>query len=759
MSEIAAPQELEAAVRRTLRAPDPDPAFVARLHAQLQPYAGASRRLPRRRAWAWALGAALVLLLAALLIGPSDIVAALQRLLGYIPGIGMVDEAGGLRVLAEPVSQVREGITVAVEQAVLDSEQSIIVYQADGIPHTAYPEREDNPFCGNDPRLRLPDGSLLSPGEGRGGGWGSGFESRMVFPAIPADVDTAVFMLPCLMDTSPGAAPEDWELTLRFVAAPPDLTVVPVLEVTPPIPSSPSPEAPAEMGLVVEQVIELEDAYILMGTFRQGAALPGGTVMGVSAWPEITNAAGQPWPFVFPDDIGQASTEGGVFPWAYQVPKGFVPPLTITLASVDVEFPADLSISFDAGSNPQPEQEWTLNQELEIAGYAVRLVSVVRHNEPRVNGYEFLFERDPAVSAVSLEDLVHATVGGYGGGSLGEFSVGLVYEGPVPTGVLTFHVGRVMVQYPGPYTLTWSPPDANPAVSAAPQPQACLTPEIWQQVLANPSPLPQGLSGRLIAYGRIVEDGRQLSPENAGVFIVNLADGQRQILGPGTWPSLSPDGARAAYSAADGLRLVDLADGEDRLIPGTTPNDYDPRFSPDGARLAFRRIDDLNLYVVNLDGSDLRRVTAGPEYELLVDWSADGSRLIYAAPGPEGLSLRSIDAAGGTPEQLFVIDAKDISAARTPDGQRLAFLERLPGSMDSGLFLSALDGSQRSLIAQLGEWVITNPVWSPDGRWLLVSIMNTTLSSPPIVPTLIDPSTCEAIPLTGIEGMVQGWSR
>ncbi len=757
MTEHAPRPDLDSVIRQALQTPDPSPVFVERLHGQLVSAPRGRRTGRALTLWAWALAAVVVLILAALFVGPNDLVAALQRLLGYIPGIGMVDEAGGLRVLAEPVSRLREGITVTVEQAVLDSERTVVVYQADGIPHTAYPDREDSPFCGNDPRLRLSDGTLLSPGEGSGRGWGSGFESRMVFPAVPAEVDQVNFILPCLMDTAPGAAPEDWELPLRFVAAPPELTVAPVRELTPPAASTAPAEAPAEMGLSLEQVIELEDAYILMGSFRQGDALPQAMVMGISVWPEITNAAGQTWPFDIPDDIYQPTGEAGIFPWAYQVPKGFAAPLTITLAAVDVEFPADLSFSFNAGPAPQPEQEWTLNQEFEIAGYSVRLISAVRHEGPRQNGYEFFFEADPEVSMVSIEDPEHAPAGGYGGGSLGGFSAGFVYSGPVPTGVLTFHVTGLMAQYPGPWTLTWSPPGEDlPATSVAP-PQACLTLEAWQQALTDPAPPPEGLAGHLIAYGRIVEDGQQLSPENAGVFVFDLASGQRLVLGPGTWPSLSPDGVRAAYAGPGGLRVVDLATGENRPVPGTAPNDYGPRWSPDGSQLAFRR--DLNLYLINPDGTGLRRVTAGPEYELLVDWSADGSQLVYAAPGPQGLRLRSIDLAGGAPSELFVIDAKDISAALSPDGLQIAYMERLPGSMEYGLFLAAADGSQPRLLALFGGLAITHPVWSPDGGWLLVNVTNIGQVSPATVPMLIDPSACQAIPLAGIDGTVQDWSR
>ena len=40
------------------------------------------------------------------------------------------------------------------------------------------------------------------------------------YPAIPADVNEAVLVIPCLANTLPGKAPENWELPLRFVPAP-----------------------------------------------------------------------------------------------------------------------------------------------------------------------------------------------------------------------------------------------------------------------------------------------------------------------------------------------------------------------------------------------------------------------------------------------------------------------------------------------------------------------------------------------------------
>ena len=49
-----------------------------------------------------------------ILLALSGVVYALGRVFGYIPGIGLVDQSAPIRVLAEPVSQTRDGITITI---------------------------------------------------------------------------------------------------------------------------------------------------------------------------------------------------------------------------------------------------------------------------------------------------------------------------------------------------------------------------------------------------------------------------------------------------------------------------------------------------------------------------------------------------------------------------------------------------------------------------------------------------------------------
>ena len=108
-------------------------------------------------------------------------------------------------------------------------------------------------------------------------------------------------------------------------------------------------------------------------------------------------------------------------------------------------------------------------------------------------------------------------------------------------------------------------------------------------------------------------------------------------------PDWSPDGTRAVfwthqYQDADyqdpALRaMVALIDGTDDPIiePLTGPETdlWDPVWSPDGERILFTGYRDgqSGLYVMDADGSDLRRLTgAHGAY-----WSIDGSRVLYSA--------------------------------------------------------------------------------------------------------------------------------
>ncbi|HEY6012015.1 MAG TPA: hypothetical protein VIX18_11135, partial [Nitrospirota bacterium] len=75
--------------------------------------------------------AALIALL--ILLVMSGAAYAIGRTLGYIPGVGLVENESGMRVLAEPVSVTREGVTLTVTQALVYPDHIQLIYEVSGI--------------------------------------------------------------------------------------------------------------------------------------------------------------------------------------------------------------------------------------------------------------------------------------------------------------------------------------------------------------------------------------------------------------------------------------------------------------------------------------------------------------------------------------------------------------------------------------------------------------------------------------------------
>ncbi|MBK7317300.1 hypothetical protein [Candidatus Villigracilis affinis] len=211
-----------------------------------------------------------ILIALLILLTLSGVVYAIGRSLGYIPGIGIVDQSTPIRVLAEPVSQTRDGITITVSDVVLTSSKTVVVYTVDNIPQEKLSRDVAVPGCGSKPEehtLLTTSENLIPKDLGyEMSGWGAGYKVRHIFAPLPADINDAVLIIPCIEGSLQGTLPENWELPLQFIPAPPDMTVVPVVEVTPS--QEPTGREPTE----TEKIVETEKGFILIGTFNSRPA-------------------------------------------------------------------------------------------------------------------------------------------------------------------------------------------------------------------------------------------------------------------------------------------------------------------------------------------------------------------------------------------------------------------------------------------------------------------------------------------------------
>lgn len=383
----------------------------------------------------------------------SGVAYAIGRSLGYIPGVGLVDQTAPLRVLAEPVSVTRDGITLTVEQATLAFNKTVIVYTIEGVTWEMRSHQEGVPGCYASADIRLPDGSSLRPQTGSGGMSAEGrWEARMIYSPVPKKVNEATFLLECIQDTLPSKAPENWEIPLRFVPASSDLNIAPVID----IPDG--TETPAD-GFLLDQVIETDDGYILVGRFKSTSLPDNAQALGFGEWPIVTDANGKELPYLTANDVDVVSTTIGEFPWTLEIKgKTHAWPLTIKLNTLAAQsFDLFTDFIFDAGTNPQAGQEWFPAQDIQLGNFVIRLEHVVFTG----NGYVFEMSAPANVNQVDLQILDTSPLGGSGGGDgQGRLTTSLEYDQP-PVGMLKIRLSNPVFTIRDAWQMQWTPPNAE----------------------------------------------------------------------------------------------------------------------------------------------------------------------------------------------------------------------------------------------------------------------------------------------------------
>ena len=383
----------------------------------------------------------LVLVVLALLM-LSGVAYAVGNLLGYIPGLGLVERGAPIRVLATPVSLTRGGITLTVENAILGPDKTVLSYRLDNVAQSTLLSGYYNPACpGGNETLRLPQGSTLAITSGET----NGSENLVDYGPVPPGIEQAVFMLPCIPDVPPDGVPIDWEVPLRFMPAPPEMTVVPVTELATatarPVTVLPGPTAtPGPASVVIEKALRIDNKLVFVGGFLPQA--PAGTQVQAAGSLKITDSSGKEIPYDQPTmDLELPSySDPNDLAWSAEITdQGLSYPLTFTFDGDYISPPdaqATAQFTFDADHDLKPGQDWQVNQDFVIAGYPVRLVSISTNGHGGSGfPYAFLLKCDPRISSLGVDIPGYTPIGfgGGGGGSdmSGTFNVVLNYEHPL----------------------------------------------------------------------------------------------------------------------------------------------------------------------------------------------------------------------------------------------------------------------------------------------------------------------------------------
>ncbi len=152
--------------------------------------------------------------------------------------------------------------------------------------------------------------------------------------------------------------------------------------------------------------------------------------------------------------------------------------------------------------------------------------------------------------------------------------------------------------------------------------------------------------------------------------------------------------------------------------------DWAPAWSPDGRRIAFAsgRDGTSQIYVMDVDGENLRRVTHEPVHADMPSWSPDGNRLAYGTSDFWNFrALRVLDLATGASRQLTDEKGDRSQPAWSWDGEFIAYCTHDRTLDEWHVEVTTVDPKENwRVTADVGP-VNSSPAWMPDGDLSFVS--------------------------------------
>ncbi len=274
-------------------------------------------------------------------------------------------------------------------------------------------------------------------------------------------------------------------------------------------------------------------------------------------------------------------------------------------------------------------------------------------------------------------------------------------------------------------TSTTMPPTATPSPEAPATPTAVAVAE--------------HLQGHIVFYSE--RDG------NPEIYSMN-ADGndlQRLTNDPAydDSPALSPDGSRIAFLTSrhdpDGaypnfnyeIYIMDSDGKNQRRLTTTDAAENHPAWSPDGHHIAFDADYDgdgyAEIYGMDVESMNVTRLTFNQANDQFADWSPaeasleNGGQIAFTSDRDGGYDIYVMDADGSNQRPLTSDAGWELFPAWSPDGTQIAYfacdVQCRPNRQD--IYVMDADGSHRQRLTDRPRGVDEDPAWSPDGQYIV----------------------------------------
>jgi TolB protein len=202
-------------------------------------------------------------------------------------------------------------------------------------------------------------------------------------------------------------------------------------------------------------------------------------------------------------------------------------------------------------------------------------------------------------------------------------------------------------------------------------------------------------------------------------------------------PAISPDGSQIVFLTSRHdpapsfpffkyeIYVMNIDGTDQRRLTTTDAAEDHPAWSPDGKKILFDSDYDgdgkSEIYTMNVDGSQVTRLTSGQANDQFADWSPDGGQIAFTSDRNGNYDLYIMDVDGGNQRQLTSAPVWEMFPAWSPDGAQIAYFACDPQGRPQrqDIYVMNADGSNVRRLTQTPSVVDEDPAWSPDGKQIV----------------------------------------